>query len=62
MCSLFLFLFQAKKIVRPERIPKDITILDNADMNVSSQAGIKDNEEVNVFKNLVFITKAHSQD
>ncbi len=57
MCSLFLFLFQAKKIVRPERIPKYITILDNADMNVSSQAGIKDGEKVNVFKNLVFLSQ-----
>ncbi len=55
-------LFQAKKIVNPESISKDFTICDYVDTNVSWQAGIKDNEEVNVFKNLVFITKAHSQD
>ncbi len=49
-------------MVNPESIPKTFTIVDYVEANVSSQAGIKDNEEVNVFKNLVFITKAHSQD
>ncbi len=57
MCSLFLFLVQARKIVNPESISKDFTLLDYVDAKVSWQAGIKDSEEVNVFKNLAFITK-----
>ncbi len=61
MCALFLFLVQAKKIVNPESIPKGFTLLDYVDANVSWQAGIKDGEEVNVFKNLAFITKTQPQ-